>query len=48
MILRLLWIVAGERLTPAQAKFAYCVVMMAGSGLKSAKGEKGYIVTSMH
>jgi hypothetical protein len=33
-------IVAGDRLAPTQEKLAYCVVMMAVSGLKSAKQEK--------
>jgi hypothetical protein len=36
-------IVTGDRLlTPAQEKLANCVVMMAGSGLKSAK-RKGLV-----
>jgi hypothetical protein len=33
-------IVADGRLTPAQEKLANCVVMIVGSGLKSAKKEK--------
>jgi hypothetical protein len=45
-------IVDGDRLTPAQVKLAYCVVMMAGFGLKSAKKIKCYTVaykqTAMH
>jgi hypothetical protein len=33
-------IVAGYRLTPAQEKLADCLVMMTGSGIKSAKNKK--------
>ncbi len=33
-------IVADERSKPAQEKLAFCVVMMAGSALKSAQGRK--------
>jgi hypothetical protein len=38
-------IVAGDRLTPAQEKLAYCEVMMAGRWLwhHICKKEKGYI-----
>ncbi len=42
-------IVAGDRSTPAQEKLAYSVVMMAGSGLKPAITETGYVVqTNCH
>jgi hypothetical protein len=37
------WNVAGDMLLNQHKKFAYCVIITASSGLKSAKKEKGYM-----
>jgi hypothetical protein len=39
--------ILGDKSTPTQAKLKYLVVMMAGSGLESAKW-KGYIVQKIN